>query len=37
MVEGQEREREIARMLSGDHSEVSVKHAREMLRKNRKL
>ncbi|TNF54032.1 DNA repair protein RecN [bacterium] len=36
-VEGQEREREIARMLSGDHSEVSVKHAREMLRKNTKL
>jgi DNA repair protein RecN (Recombination protein N) len=34
MVEGREREREIARMLSGDHSEVSVKHAREMLRKN---
>jgi DNA repair protein RecN (Recombination protein N) len=37
MVEGQEREKEIARMLSGDHSEVSVKHAREMLRKNAKL
>jgi len=32
-IEGDERTKEIARMLSGDSSDVSIKHAKEMLRK----
>jgi len=32
-IEGDERTKEIARMLSGDSSDVSVKHAKEMLRR----
>jgi DNA repair protein RecN (Recombination protein N) len=36
-VERYERAEEIARMLSGDGSEVSIKHAKEMLKKNAKI
>jgi DNA repair protein RecN (Recombination protein N) len=36
-VEKAERVKEIARMLSGDGSEVSIKHAKELLKKNAKV
>ncbi|NIS74250.1 MAG: hypothetical protein GTO08_03040 [Deltaproteobacteria bacterium] len=36
-VERNERAEEIARMLSGDGSEVSIRHAKEMLKKNAKI